>query len=97
VDYHALCAHINHAHCLDANPRRFGKEQARGLAGFDTAPELFLGSEQETLVERISGNGKFDPVAAPGDDRKHRHPGVGHPHVVLDLRHVFLRRRRLGE
>ena len=49
------------------------------------------------LVERISRNGKFDPLAAAGDDRECRHPGVGDPHIVLDLRHVFLRRRLFGE
>jgi hypothetical protein len=49
------------------------------------------------LVERISRNGKFNPLATAGDDRKRRRPGVGYPHVVLDLGDVFLCRRLFGE
>ena len=44
------------------------------------------------LVERISRNGKFDPLAAPGDDRERRRPGVGHPHVMLELGDVLFAR-----
>ena len=90
-------AHVNPTDRFDPDLRRFREEQARGLTGLDAAPELFLGREQEMLVERISGNGKFDPLAAAGNDRQRGQPGVRHPHVVLELRHVFLRRRLFGE
>ena len=68
-------AHIDDTHRLDANPRRLGKEQARRVARFNAAPELFLGREQQMLVERISRNGKFNPLAAAGDDRERRRRG----------------------
>jgi hypothetical protein len=35
--------------------------------------------------------------AAAGDNGKRRRSGVGHPHVVLELGHVPLGRRLLGE
>ena len=41
------------------------------------------------LVQRIGMDGHFHPFAAPGDDRQHRRPGIGDPHVVLQLRHVL--------
>ena len=41
--------------------------------------------------------GDLDPFAAAGDDRKHRGLGIDHPHVVLQLRHVFLGRGFFGE
>ena len=65
------------------------QEQARRVARLDAPPELFLGREQQMLVERISRNGKFNPLAAAGDDRERRHVGVGYPHVVLELRHIL--------
>ena len=49
------------------------------------------------LVERVRGDAHFDPFAAAGDDRERRRPGVGHPHVVLQLGHVLLGRRLFGE
>jgi hypothetical protein len=32
----------------------------------------------------------LDPFASPGDHRKHRGSCRYHPHIVLQLRHVFL-------
>ena len=90
-------AHVDDADRLDPDLRRFCQEEARGLAGFDAAPELFLGREQEMLVERISRDGKFNPLAAAGDDRQHRRAGVRDPHIVLELGDVLLRRRLFGE
>jgi hypothetical protein len=29
------------------------------------------------------------PLAAPGDDRQHRRSRRGHPHIVLELRHML--------
>jgi hypothetical protein len=49
------------------------------------------------LIERISGDRDLDPLTAAGDDGEGRHPGVGHPHVVLELGHVLLCRELLGE
>ena len=49
------------------------------------------------LVERVGGDGHLDPFAAAGDDRERRRPGVGHPHVVLELGHVLFGRRLFGE
>ena len=39
----------------------------------------------------------FDPFAAAGDDRQHRGPQVGDPHVVLELGHVLFGGGFLGE
>ena len=82
---------------LNAHLWRLAQEEARRLAGFDTAPELFLSREQQMLVERISRNGKFNPLAAAGNDREYRRRSVRHPHVVLDLGYVLLRSRLFGE
>jgi hypothetical protein len=49
------------------------------------------------LIQRIGGNRDLDPFAAAGDDRERRHPGVGHPHVVLELGHVLFGRPLLRE
>src|SRR5258707_9189938 len=38
--------HINDANGLDAGSRRVSKEQARGLAALDAAPELLLGCQK---------------------------------------------------
>ena len=48
-----------------------------------------LRGEQEMLIERIRRDADLDPLAAAGDDRKHRKLGLGDPHIVLQLRHVF--------
>ena len=49
------------------------------------------------LVERVGRNGHLDPFAAAGNDRQHRRPGGGDPHVVLQLGHVLLGRAFLRE
>ena len=72
-------------------PRRLDAEQMRGLAALDAAPELLLGRQQQVLVERIGRNGHFHPFAAAGDDRQHRGPRRGDPHVVLQLGHMLFR------
>ena len=40
-------------------------------------------------MERVRGDRNLDPFAAAGDDRQHRGPQVGDPHVVLDLSHIL--------
>jgi hypothetical protein len=41
------------------------------------------------LIERIGMQSELDPFSAAGDNRKQRRPRIGHPHVVLQLGHVF--------
>ena len=85
-------AHVDDADGLDPRAGRLDTEQARGLAAFNAAPELFLGRQQEVLVEGIGRNGDLDPLAAARDDRKDGRFGVDDPHIVLDLRHVLFGR-----
>ena len=77
--------------------RRLDAEQGRGLATLDAAPELPLGGNDEVLVERIGMGLDLHPLAAAGDHRKHRTSGRHDPHIVLQLRHIFFRRRFLRE
>jgi hypothetical protein len=42
------------------------------------------------LVERIGRNGHLNPLAATGDDGKHRGARLDHPHIVLKLGHERL-------
>ena len=91
-------AHIDDPDRLQPRPRRLDPEQPGRFAALHAAPELLLGGEQQVLVQRIGVDGHFDPFAAAGDDRQHRGAGIGHPHIVLQLRHVlfgggFLRER----
>ena len=90
-------AHVDGPDRLDLWPWRLDAKQVRGLAGLDAAPELLLGREQKVLVERIGRNGHLHPFAAAGNDRQHRRPGGGDPHVVLQLGHVLLGRAFLRE
>src|SRR5262249_29463138 len=75
---------------LDAGARWFGAEEARRLATLNAAPELLFRRQKEVLVERIRRYLDLDPFAAAGDNREHRSPGIGDPHVVLELGHVPL-------
>jgi hypothetical protein len=82
---------------LDPWPSRHGKEQARGLAALDTAPEFLLRGEQQMLVEGVGVDCDLDPFAAARDDRQHGRCGVRDPHIVLELRHVFFGCSLFGE
>ena len=82
-------AHINDADGVDARSRRVDPEESRGLAALDATPELAFGRDDEVLVEGIGMGGDLDPFAAAGDHRQDRGAGCDHPHVVLQLRHVF--------
>jgi hypothetical protein len=42
-------------------------------------------------------DGDFDPFATPGDDRQYGGPGIGDPHIVLQLGHVFFGGGFFGE
>ena len=89
--------HVNDPDRLDPRPRRLDTKEARGLAALDAAPEFLLCGEEQVLIEAISGDRNLDPLAASGDDREHRQLGVGDPHVVLQLGHMFFGRPFFGE
>src|SRR6516162_2926841 len=77
--------HIDDTHRLYSWLWRFDTKEVRGLAAFDTAPELSLRSNDQVLVKRIGMGGDLDPFAAACDDREHRNPRRNHPHIVLQL------------
>src|SRR5262249_8793430 len=83
-------AHVDDPYCFDPGLRWLYTEEARGLTAFDTTPELTLSRDNKVLIERIGMGSDLDPFAAAGDYRKDRAPSRNHPHVVLQLRHVFL-------
>ena len=86
-------AHIHNPDRFDPRLWWFNTEDARGLAALNTAPELTLGRDNEVLVKRIGVGSDFDPFAPSGNDREDRSPGWNDPHIMLQLRHVFLGRR----
>src|SRR5215472_2953151 len=85
-------AHVDDPHPFDAWLGRFNTKQSRGLAVLDAAPELPLGGDNEVLVEWIGMGSDLNPFAAAGDHREHRAPCRNHPHIVLQLWHVFFGR-----
>src|SRR5215211_8108680 len=60
-------AHVHDPHCFNPRPWRLDIEQVRGLADLNASPESLLGGYEEMLVERISIDGDFDPLSAPGN------------------------------
>jgi len=90
-------AHIDDADGLDARARRLGIDEMGRFAGLHAAPELLFRRDLHAEIERVHGDRDLDPLAAAGDDREHRAPQVGDPHVVLDLGHVLFGRGVLGE
>src|SRR5215470_9248470 len=82
-------AHVDDPHRFDAWLRRFNTKQSRGLAVLNATPELSLGGDDEMLIERIGVGGDLDPFPASGNYRKHRAPCRNHPHIVLQLWHIF--------
>ena len=71
---------------------RVDAEKARQVAALDTAPELPLGGDDEMPVQRIRMGGDLHAFAAARNYGEHRTPGRDHPHVMFELRHVFLGR-----
>src|SRR5207237_26753 len=69
---------------------------ALGPSG-STEPQLPLGRYEQMLVERIGMSVDLAPFAAAGDYRKDSVPGRNDPHIMLQLRHVFLSGRLFGE
>src|SRR5262245_10205210 len=67
-------AHIDDADGLDARPRRLSIDQVGRFARLHAAPELLFRRDQDAEIERIHGDWDLDPLAAAGDDRKHRGP-----------------------
>src|SRR5262249_49949365 len=94
-------AHVDDPYRFDPRAGRLEAKQSRRLATLNAAPELFLGREQEMLVEGIGRDADLHPLAASGDNRKHRRLSVYDPHIVLELRHVLfgrdLLRKRPGQ
>jgi hypothetical protein len=56
--------HVNDPHRLDASPRWIDAEETRGLAALHAAPEFLFRSHQKVLVEGVSGDLDFEPLAA---------------------------------
>src|SRR5215472_9723488 len=90
-------AHIHNPDRFNSWLRRVGPKEARGLAALDTAPELTLGRDNEMLVEHVGVGSDLHPLAAPGNHRENSGSRCYHPHIVLQLRHVFLSRCFLRE
>jgi hypothetical protein len=90
-------AHVDDPHRLDARLRRLDAEWARSLAAFYAAPEFPLSGNDEVPIKGIGMGFDFDPLAATSDHRQRRRPCRDDPHVVLQLRHILLRRRFLRE
>src|SRR5262249_57264165 len=82
-------AHIDNPDRLDPRPWRLCHDEVRDFARLDAAPEFLFRRHQNGEIERVHRNGDLDPFAAAGNDGEHRGPQMGHPHVVLDLRHVL--------
>src|SRR5262245_28782905 len=83
------CAHIDDADGLDARPWRLGHDEVWDFAGLHAAPELLFRRHQNGEIKRVHRYDDLDPFAAAGNDREHRGPQMGDPHIVLDLRHVL--------
>src|SRR3954468_18973135 len=54
--------HVDRPHSFDPCPGWLNPEEARGLAGFDAAPELLLCREQKVLIERVGVDLDLDPL-----------------------------------
>ena len=81
---------IGRAHVDDAdrpNPRLrwLNAEEGRGLAAVNTPPELPLSGDDEMLVKGIRRDLDSNPLAAPGNHRKHRRSSRDNPKVMLQL------------
>src|SRR5262249_30362712 len=90
-------AHIYNPNSLDPWLRRFDGKEARGFAVLDTPPELPLSSHNKVLIERIGMGGDLNPFAAAGNHREDSTSGRNHPHIVLQLRHIFFGRNLFRE
>ena len=82
-------AHVDNANRLDARLWQL-KLQDSGTSPFSTpAPEFPFRGDDEMVVKRIRVGLDLDPFAAAGNDREHRRSCSDHPHIVLQLCHVF--------
>src|ERR1700679_2193530 len=81
--------HIDNTDGLDLRLWRIDAKQLWWLTVLDTAPELPFLRHDKMLIERIGMSQNLDPLPSPGDNREHRGPRRYHPHIVLQLRHVF--------
>jgi hypothetical protein len=83
-------SHVDNPHGLKPRLGRLDPKQLGLFAALDTAPEFTFGGDNQMLVQRIGVRQNLNPFAAAGNHREHRSPRRHHPHVVLELRHVFL-------
>src|SRR6516225_7842340 len=59
--------HVDNPYRLNSGFRWLYSEQARGLAAFDTAPELPFSRNDEVLIEWVGMGSDLDPFAAASD------------------------------
>ena len=90
-------AHIHNANGLNPRFRWLDAEQCGGLAALDTTPEFPLRGDNEMLIERVGMGLDLDPFATARNDREHRVSCRHDPHIVLQLRHIFLSGRFFRE
>src|SRR5262245_18802410 len=60
--------HIDDADCLDAWPRRLGKDEMGRFAGLDATPKLLFCRDQDAEIQRVHGDCDLHPLAATGND-----------------------------
>ena len=89
--------HIDNPYRFDPWLGRLDPKEFRRLTILDTAPELTFRGENEVLIKRVSMDLDLDPFATAGNHRQDRISGRHHPHVMLQLRRVFLHRALLRE
>src|SRR5262249_33966350 len=90
-------AHVDNAYRPESRFWRFDPEQSRSLSALNATPELAFGREDEMLIKRIGIDLDLYPLPSAGNHRQHRVAGGDDPHIVLQLGHIFFRRRLLGE
>jgi hypothetical protein len=89
--------HVDDPNRLDAGLWRLDPEQARRLTGLDASPEFLLGRQKKMLVKRVGSDRYLNPFAAAGYNGQHGVPGIGDPHIVLQLGHILFGRARFRE
>ena len=82
-------AHIDNTDGFQPGFGRLHSKQPGRLSAHHAGPELLFGGKEKVLVQRVGMDGHFDPLPSPRDDRQHGRPGIGDPHVVLELGHMF--------
>ena len=89
--------HIDNPYSFYSWLWRLDPKEFRRLAILDAAPELTFRSENKVLIQGIGVDLDLDPFATAGNHRQDRIAGRDHPHIMLQLRRVFLHRALLRE